>query len=61
MRKKDNDEIGFSPFDILENLKKNNLDMPISEDEFYEMIAQVHLKEVSDYYDKLIEHVEPKE
>lgn len=49
-------------FDLFQKyLKTNNLDMPISKDAFYEMIAQAHLEEVSDYYDKLIDHVEPKE
>ena len=32
---------------------KINLPMPISEEDFYEMIAKAHLKEISDYYTRL--------
>lgn len=34
-------------------LDENSLDMPFSEYEFYKMIAQAHLREMPDYYDRL--------
>jgi len=41
-------------YDLFQNyLKKNNLKMPISETNFYEMIAKKHLSEIPDYYTKL--------
>ena len=34
-------------------LKKNKIKMPISKKDFFGMIAKVHIKEDSKYYDKL--------
>ena len=39
-------------------LKENGQRMPMSIDEFSEMVAKAHLDEVPDYYDKLMKHVE---
>jgi hypothetical protein len=39
-------------------LKKHDLEMPISRDELYSMIAKSHLKEDKEYYDKL-ETIDP--
>lgn len=43
--------------DVYELLKKwseeNNLSLPVSEDEFYTMIAKAHLREIKDYYTRL--------
>jgi len=41
-------------------LKENGQRMPMSIDEFSEMVAKAHLDEVPDYYDKLMKHVEPE-
>ena len=35
-------------------LKDNELEMPLSEDEFAEKIAKAHLREMDDYYTRLI-------
>lgn len=42
-------------------LQENDLKMPVSKDEFFKMIAESHLEEVSDYYKKLLKYVEPEE
>ena len=34
-------------------LKENNLEMPISKNDLYEMIAKAHIEEIPDYYDRL--------
>lgn len=34
-------------------LHKHDLEMPLSKDELYEMIAKAHIKEIPDYYDRL--------
>ena len=34
-------------------LKKNDLEMPLSRSDFFEMIAKSHIKELRDYYDRL--------
>lgn len=34
-------------------LKDNGIEMPVSRDKFFEMIAKAHLKEISDYYTRL--------
>jgi len=34
-------------------LKKNDVEMPISDEEFFKMIALAHLREMKDYYTKL--------
>jgi len=50
--------------DLLDLFKKflseHKLEMPISDEEFFGMIAKVHIEEVPDYYEKLVKHVEPK-
>lgn len=38
---------------IKKKLEEKNVEMPISEDDFYTMIAQAHLKELDDYYTRL--------
>ena len=38
---------------INEYLVKNNIDMPWSKQDFYKMIAEAHLNELPDYYDRL--------
>ena len=41
-------------YDYMEKfLKEKGLKMPLSEDDFYEMIAKAHIREISDYYDRL--------
>lgn len=35
------------------HLKGRDIDMPVSRDEFYEMIAKAHIKELPDYYTRL--------
>jgi transketolase len=35
--------------------KKLDKDMPISKEDFYKMIAQTHIAEISNYYTKLAE------
>lgn len=39
-------------------LKKHDLKMPLTQEEFFEMVAKSHIKERKDYYDKLIKYVE---
>jgi len=34
-------------------LKENNVEMPLSDTEFFEMIALAHLREMKDYYTRL--------
>lgn len=34
-------------------LESYNVSMPFTEDEFYELIAKSHLKEIPDYYSRL--------
>jgi rubrerythrin len=34
-------------------LKKHDLEMPLSRDEFFEMIAKSHIREIENYYDRL--------
>jgi rubrerythrin len=41
-------------------LNDNNLEMPMTRDEFFTAIAKVHIEEVKDYYTKLLKYVEPK-
>lgn len=41
-------------------LKENGIRIPMSLDEFSEMVAKAHLDEVADYYTKLTKHVEPE-
>jgi rubrerythrin len=46
-------------YELMEDfLKKHDLKMPLTRKEFFEMVAKAHIKEVKDYYDKLIKHVE---
>ena len=35
-------------------LSERGIDMPMNEDEFYERIARAHLREMKDYYTKLV-------
>lgn len=35
-------------------LKSNNLEMPCTKEELYSMIAKAHLREIPDYYTRLI-------
>lgn len=42
-------------------LKEHNLEMPLTKDELYEMIAKAHLKEIPDYYDRLTKMEEESE
>jgi hypothetical protein len=51
-------------YDIIkQKLSDKGIEMPLSEDDFYEMIAKAHLKEISDYYTRLrkMENKRPKE
>ena len=42
-------------YDFLDKyFKDNNIANPLTEREFYEMIAKAHIKEIPDYYTKLI-------
>jgi len=34
-------------------LKENDVEMPIPDDEFFEMIAKAHIREIPDYYTRL--------
>jgi hypothetical protein len=36
------------------HLKKHGVDMPVSRDKFFEMIARAHIKELPNYYSELI-------
>ena len=46
-------------YSILEKwAKKHELELPFSIDEFREKIARGHIKEIADYYDKLLTFVE---
>lgn len=40
---------------ISQHLKKRDVDMPVSRNKFYEMIAESHIKELPNYYTKLKE------
>ena len=49
-------------YELMEDyLKKHYLKMPLTRKEFFEMIANAHIDEVRDYYDRLIKHVEKHE
>jgi phage/plasmid-associated DNA primase len=48
-------------YEIFEKyLENNSLKMPLTEDEFYKTIAEAHIKEIPNYYDLLLKHVENK-
>jgi hypothetical protein len=46
---------------IKDFLKENNLEMPISDEEFYATITRAHLKEIPDYNTRLLKMEEEAE
>jgi hypothetical protein len=41
-------------------IEKNNLEMPITKDEYYDMVIKAHTKESKTYYRDLMQYVEKK-